>query len=328
MSKRKAGAVGAVGGERKQDGPVTKKGTAGSSSLLWKIVFPTPSTFKNMIKIVAGVLCEANIQLIKSDEFEGLLIESLHSSHVCLIIASYAQGIQCSPVLNLEQQKFKLKTDKLKRMLDELDVNNILEMYREVNSDDIVLRQVDEVGSRSQTYTLHTLADVDKSHNIKNIESAIGVDLCVLTLKSFCKTSKDLGANHVQLLVNKWEHNGMEHMCLVLDSDSTDGSIKYEFYCVIKRDTVETKGNVSESYCIRAVTDGTAGTFEGKEHADVVFDHKFSCEYMNCVLRNMERDTIHMSLAQNSPLIIKYSLGDDQSDIKVVVSPMISGVDE
>ena len=328
MSKRKAGAVGAVGavggGESKQEGPVTKKGTH-VKNMLWKIVFPTPSTFKNMIKIVAGVLCEANIQLIKSDEFEGLLIESLHSSHVCLIIASYSQGIQCSPSLNVEQQKFKLKTDKLKRMLDELDVNNILEMYREVDSDDIVLRQVDDLGSRAQTYTLHTLADVDKSHNIKNIESAIGVDLCVMTMKSFCKTSKDLGANHVQILVKKWEHNDMEHMCLVLDSDSTDGSIKYEFYCVIKRDTVETKGNVSESYCIRAVTDGTVGSFEGKENAETVFDHKFSCEYMNCVLRNMERDTIHMSLSQNSPLIIKYSLGDDQSDIKVVVSPMISG---
>jgi hypothetical protein len=338
MSKRKAG-DGVFGGESKQEaaGPSKRLSAAGVSlgtksgpqplpqNVLWKIVFPTPNTFKNMIKIVAGVLCEANIQLIKSDEFEGLLIESLHSSHVCLIIASYAQNIQCDESLMVEQQKFKLKTDILKRLLDELDSNSVLEMYREVNSDDIILRQVNDYGLRSQKYTIHTLAEVDKSHNIKDIESAIGVDLCVLTMKSFCKTSKDLGANHVQILVKKWEHNEMEHMCLTLDSDSTSASMMYEFYCVIKRDTVEVTGNVSESYCIRAVTDGSTGSFEGKEFAEVVFDHKFSCEYLNCVLRNMERDTIHMSLSQNSPLIIKYSLGDDQSDIKVVVSPMIIG---
>lgn len=293
-------------------------------NMLWKIVFPSPNTFKNMIKIVAGVLCEANIQLIKSEDFEGLLIESLHTSHVCLIIASYSQSIQCSKNLNVEGEKFKLKTDILKRMLDELDGNTVLEMYREVDSADIILRQENDFGLRSQIYTIHTLAEVDKSHNIKDIDSAIGVDLCVLTMKSFCKTSKDLGANHVQILVKKWENKGMEHMCLTLDSDSTSASMKYEFYCVIKRDTVAISGNVSENYCIRAVTDGSIGSFEGKENAEVVFNHKFSCEYLNCVLRNMERDTIHMSLSQNSPLIIKYSLGDDKSDIKVVVSPMIS----
>lgn len=320
MSKRKGVE------ETKKEAP-SKRSSKKDTGILWKIVFPSPNTFKNMIKIVAGVLCEANIQLIKSEEFEGLLIESLHSSHICLIIASYTQSIQCSPGLNIEGEKFKLKTDVLKRMLDELDANSVLEMYREVNNSDIVLRQENDFGLRSQVYTIHTLAEVDKSTNIKNIESAIGVDVCVLTMKSFCKTSKDLGATHVQILVKKWEHDGMEHMCLALDSDSTSASIKYEFYCVIKRDTVEIMGTVSENYCIRAVTDGSVGSFEGKEDAEVVFNHRFSCEYLNCVLRNMERDTIHMSLSQNSPLIIRYSLGDDKSDIKVVVSPMIVGDD-
>ena len=319
MSKRKASVL-EVESKRSEG-----KKDVGSTSVLWKIVFPSPSTFKNMIKIVAGVLCEANIQLIKNEEFEGLLIESLHSSHVCLIIASYSQSIQCLESCVVEQEKFKLKTDILRRMLDELEGNSVLEMYREVGSADIILRQINDFGHRSQLYTIHTLEDVDKSHNIKDIESAIGVDLCVLTMKSFCKTSKDLGANHVQIMVKKWFHNDMEHMCLTLDSDSTSASITYDFYCVIKRDTVQTSANVSESYCIRAVTDGSLGSFEGKEFAEVVFDHKFSCEYLNCVLRNMDRDTIHMSLSQNSPLIIKYSLGDDQSDIKVVVSPMMSG---
>ena len=320
MSKRKGVE------ETKKEAP-SKRSSKKDTGILWKIVFPSPNTFKNMIKIVAGVLCEANIQLIKTEEFEGLLIESLHSSHICLIIASYTQSIQCSPGLNIEGEKFKLKTDVLKRMLDELDANSVLEMYREVNNSDIVLRQENDFGLRSQVYTIHTLAEVDKSTNIKNIESAIGVDVCVLTMKSFCKTSKDLGATHVQILVKKWEHDGMEHMCLTLDSDSTSASIKYEFYCVIKRDTVEIMGTVSENYCIRAVTDGSVGSFEGKEDAEVVFNHRFSCEYLNCVLRNMERDTIHMSLSQNSPLIIKYFLGDDKSDIKVVVSPMIVGDD-
>jgi hypothetical protein len=208
-------------------------------------------------------------------------------------------------------------------------MNNVVELYREVNSDDVILKQVNDFGLRSQLYTIHTLANVDKSFNIKEIDSAIGVDLCVLTLKSFCKTSKELGANHVQILVKKWEYEGMEHMCLTLDADSGTACMMYEFYCVIKRDTVETKGNITESYCIRAVTDSnTEGSFEGKEYAEIVFDHKFSCEYLNCVLRNMDRDSIHLCLSQTSPLIIKYSLGDDQSDIKVVVSPMNTGEEE
>jgi hypothetical protein len=322
MLKRKGGPPGVE--ETKQ----APKQPRGNSNILWKIVFPSPNTFKNMIKIVSGVLCEANIQLIKTEEFEGLLIESLHTSHVCLIIASYAQAIQCSPTLNVENEKFKLKTDVLKRMLDELDSNNVLEMYREINNTDVFLKQENDFGMRSQLYVIHTLAEVDNSHNIKDIDSAIGVDLCVFTFKSCCKISKDLGATHLQIVVKKWIHNSMEHMCLTLDSDSTSASLKYNFYCVVKKDTVEVSGNVSENYCIRAVTDDkSVGTFEGVETADVVFNHKFSCEYLNCVLRNMERDSVHMSLSQNSPLIIRYSLGDDKSDIKVVVSPMISSED-
>ena len=209
-----------------------------------------------------------------------------------------------------------------------MDMNNVVELYRQENSDDIVLKQVNDFGLRSQVYTIHTLADVDKSFNIRDIDSAIGVDLCVVTLKNFCRTSKELGANHVQILVKKWELNGNEHMCLTLDADTGTAVMMYEFYCVIKSDKVETLDNITESYCIRAVTDGSEGTFEGKDFAEIVFDHKFSCEYLNCVLRNMDRDAIHLCLAQNSPMIIKYSLGDDQSDIKVVVSPMSKGDDE
>ncbi len=325
MSKRKG-----VEERKGNKAPAKRQATDSGEGLLWKIVFPSPSSFKNMIKIVAGVLSEANVQLVKTEEFQGLLIESLHPSQVCLIIASYAQTIQCAPDLNLENHKFKLQTNVLKRFLDEMDLNNVVELYKEVNSDDVVLRQVNDFGLRSQLYTIHTLADVDKPFQIRTIDSAIGVDLCVLTLKSFCKTSKELGANLVQILVKKWEHNGMEHMCLTLDADTGSACMMYEFYCVIKTDVVETSGNITESYCIRAVTetDSSQGTFEGKEFAEIVFDHKFSCEYLNCVLRNMDRDTIHLCLAQNSPLIIKYSLGDDKSDIKVVVSPMNTSEDE
>lgn len=324
MSKRK-------GVEESKKAAPSKRQALGSSQtkeLLWKIVFPSPASFKNMVKIVAGVLSEANVQLVKTDEFQGLLIESLHPSQICLIIASYAQTIQCGDNVNLESCKFKLQTNVLKRFLDEMDLNNVVELYREVDSDDIILKQLNDFGLRSQVYTIHTLADVDKSINIRDIDSAIGVDLCVITLKSFCKTSKELGANYVQILVKKWEHNGMEHMCLTLDADTGSACMMYEFYCVIKTDTVETSGQVTESYCIRAVTDNSEGTFEGKEFAEIVFDRKFSCEYLNCVLRNMDRDSIHLCLSQNSPMIIKYSLGDDQSDIKVVVSPMNTGEED
>ena len=306
----------------------SKRQALNNGKLLWKIVFPSPASFKNMIKIVAGVLSEANVQLVKTEQFQGLLIESLHPSHSCLIIASYAQTIQCADSLNLEEHKFKVQTNVLKRFLDEMDLNNVVELYKQENSDDIVLRQVNDYGLRSQMYTIHTLEDVDKPFTIQNIDSAIGVDLCVLTLKNFCRTSKELGANYIQILVKKWEHNGNEHMCLVLDADTGSAVMMYEFYCVIKTDTVETLDNITESYCIRAVTDGSEGTFDGKELAEIVFEHKFSCEYLNCVLRNMDRDSVHLCLAQNSPMIIKYSLGDDQSDIKVVVSAMNTGDEE
>ena len=322
MSKRK-------GAEESKAGPSKRQATSvDKGALLWKVVFPSPASFKNMIKIVAGVLSEANVQLVKTEQFQGLLIESLHPSQVCLIIASYAQTIHCAATLNLEEHKFKIQTNVFKKFLDEMDMNNVVELYRQENSDDIVLKQVNDFGLRSQVYTIHTLADVDKSFNIRDIDSAIGVDLCVVTLKNFCRTSKELGANHVQILVKKWELNGNEHMCLTLDADTGTAVMMYEFYCVIKSDKVETLDNITESYCIRAVTDGSEGTFEGKDFAEIVFDHKFSCEYLTCVLRNMDRDAIHLCLAQNSPMIIKYSLGDDQSDIKVVVSPMSKGDDE
>lgn len=110
MSKRKG-----VEERKGNKAPAKRQATDSGEGLLWKIVFPSPSSFKNMIKIVAGVLSEANVQLVKTEEFQGLLIESLHPSQVCLIIASYAQTIQCAPDLNLENHKFKLQTNVLKR---------------------------------------------------------------------------------------------------------------------------------------------------------------------------------------------------------------------
>jgi len=333
MSKRKAGAAalaaGAGGANGGDDGEEeTKTGGAGGGGgsnkhrkgdggILWKIVFPNLGTFKNMIKIVAGVLTQTKVEIIKSDTFEGIQLEALHSSHVCLIIASYSQTIQCSQPLGKEV--FSLKLDCLKKLLDEMDTNNVMEMYREVGSPDIVLKQSSDFGLGIRLFTLHTLEDIEGHWSVQDFECTIGIDLEVLTFKSFCKSSQGLGGERMQILVRKWERDSIEHNCLTLFSNTVNASMKREFYCKVQRDKA---WGVGEKYSIRAVTDGTdAGSFEGVEDAETLVDQEFSLEYLNNVLKNMDRDVLHLTLSQNTPCVIKYSLGEDKSDIKVVMAP-------
>ena len=308
MSKRKA----AVLSEGKEEAPsVTSTaggtgasgayGAAGSGGLLWKIVFPNLGTFKNMIKIVAGVLTQTKVEIIKSDTFEGIQLEALHSSHVCLIIASYSQTIQCTQPLGKEV--FSLKLDCLKKLLDEMDSNNVMEMYREVGSPDIVLKQSSDHGFGIRLFTLHTLDDIEGQWSVQDFECTIGIDLEVLTFKSFCKSSQGLGGERMQIIVRKWERDNIEHNCLTLFSNTVNASMKREFYCKVQRDKAWGAG---EKYSIRAVTEGkTDGSFEGLEDAETLVDQEFSLEYLNNVLKNMDRDVLHLTLYQNTPCVIK-----------------------
>ena len=314
--------------------PVLKKSRVPlSKNIAWKLVFPNAQMFRNMIRIISGILVEGNFSLCKTGDFEGLYIEALHPSHVCLINATFEQQVQTSlEVSALNSERFKVKMDTFKRVMDEFENSNVLEMFREAGSTDIILSQGSEFDvENTRVYKLHTMETLDEKHSMRDIQSAIGVDIDVTELKSFCKTSKDLGATFLQITVKKGvDAFGKVHMFLSLDSDSSTASMTYTFHCVVVDDYVDggpACPGITEEYCIRAITasqDPDGASVSRSVQLQKVFDHKFSCEYMNSIMRNMERQMIHISLSQNHPMIIKYSLGNDNSSLKVVIAPPVS----
>jgi hypothetical protein len=62
-----------------------------------------------------------------------------------------------------------------------------------------------------------------------------------------------------------------------------------------------------------------------RKHADVeamrrVFSESFSTDFLNLFLKSMEKQALHLTLVPQGPLIIRYQLGADHSNVHFVLA--------
>ena len=56
-----------------------------------------------------------------------------------------------------------------------------------------------------------------------------------------------------------------------------------------------------------------------------MYEENFSAEFLNLVMKSMEKQTIYMTLAPDRPLILHYNLGAYKSFIRFVLAPKVCG---
>jgi hypothetical protein len=359
-AKRQAAAAGAAAGPSAKKAAPTKTAKQGKP-FKWRVMIATPQTFKTSVTIMCRILSQCSFQVIRSAGFTGLRVDSIDSSHVCMIKASYECDIESS--VNLANEMFCVDTKMFNTLLKDVQPGHILTLTRFLDahgedSADLTLDSFARDDSSNRfTCTLNILDEESNVPRMQPITYDFMVEMDLARLKSYCKMAQELNSSHMEFKIlqpppelmeaTEDEDGGVQQHLFFVVGASGDGGGAFQriFHSVI---TVEGGGGASGGsssatttpdeagrahVTIRAVScDFSLGT--GPSGADIDFaavQHTFtekyaevfSTSYLNLVLKSMDRQTVQLFMSKSLPLVVRYGLGNDFSHVKVILAPRV-----
>lgn len=285
----------------------------------WKITLSTPQTFKTLLAIVEPTVTNVPFKVCMDlsegpgAPFNGLRLDAMNSSNVCMVKAAYECDVAVSTVLMNEM--FCVDTAMLRNLLRDVQASHEVELIRHTGSDSVTIRTHDQNDPTNWSISTIQLMDVEFAN--------FNLDMFDITFKYVVEIELER-LKHVCRMVNSIRSGTIEFR--VYEPEVSDG---HHYFSVMAN---------GEGATIQKVHRSSAVMHDGLEHIMVVNDSQvsvdavdvddltekykglFSIAYMNGVLKSMDRQTIQLYLGQDRPLVMHYGLGNDLSYIKIILA--------
>lgn len=304
----------------------------------WKITILTPQTFKTFLVIIYRVLTQCPFQLFKSEHFTGLRVDSMDASMVCMIKASYECEIETN--VDLTRESFAVVTDTFSTLLKDVQPGNILTLTRYEGAGDLTVTSYARENEHNRSHcTLSILNEESNAEHLRmqDITYRYMVEMDLAKLKSYCKMAQDINSSYMEFRIEEPPSPSSSS----LQSESSSSSLYFTIGAAsevatfqkvhhslteVASSTTSTGDSaVTEIQFFITRPNGDGGDDGASAAAALALKYKeiFSTSYLNNVLKNMDRQTVQLYMSASLPLVIKYSLGNDQSHIQVVLAPRI-----
>ena len=305
----------------------------------WKITILTPQTFKTFLVIICRVLNQCPFQLFKSGAFTGLRVDSMDSGMVCMIKASYECEIDSN--VDLTGESFSVVATTFSTLLKDVQTGHILTLTRFADSSDLTVNSYsrDNENNRS-TSTLNIIDEECNADNLRmpDITYQYMVEMDLARFKSYCKMAHDIDSSHMEFKIDEPIHVPCSGSPAAAAA-AAPGFVQDLFFTIGAASDVATfqkvhysnahahDGAANVQFHIKSVSEDLC-----EEETELPLQQKyseiFSTVYLNSVLKSMDRQTVQLYMSKSLPLVIKYSLGNDQSHIQVILAPRLREEDE
>lgn len=309
----------------------------------WKITILTPQTFKTFLVIIYRVLTQCPFQLFKSDRFTGLRVDSMDASMVCMIKASYECEIETN--VDLTRESFAVVTDTFSTLLKDVQPGNILTLTRYEGAAELTVTSY--AREHENNRSLCTLSILNQESNaehlrMQDITYRYMVEMDLAKLKSYCKMAQDINSSYMEFRIEEPAVAGDDSLYFTIGAASEVATFQKVHHsstatplaaAALNNDNGGDSAVTEIQFFITRPTDTAAAADDdggGGDALPLVLKYKeiFSTSYLNNVLKNMDRQTVQLYMSAALPLVVKYSLGNDQSHIQVVLAPRIKDDDD
>jgi hypothetical protein len=293
--------------------PVEKRSRDDENNNAWCLTFHQTSALRTLIDVVATIIGRVNIRVVNAATFSGISVESIDSKRVCLVAAKLACDVSSLPVSkdcdeDENSECFCVDTTTLSTCIKSITSNYSLELARRKGSDEVELRAFEILcNCYSSTFRLPTLAHDHDKVKLQDMDIDYVVEFDMQTLRSIVRNCINLKGENIRIMMEE-------------DRENTSPVKK-------TRLTLRSEGNAEQTHVFHNVTsnetddDGKAVSIRTMETVDgsdfrnmkVWYDETFSSAYLNMFLKNMEKNSITMRLADKKPLVLSYALCSDKS---------------
>ena len=292
----------------------------------------SPHSFKSMCDIVSNVLINTHFHIVSGPKFSGIRIDSVDPSMVCMVKAKFACNVQVHTEAKHHEFCVRMKT--LNTLLKHVSAQHVLDIIKYPDSPHVLLRAYDRKDrSSSIEFVLKTICEECEDQGLCDIQSKYTVEIDLANFKSICKMCKDIKASRITLSIavpkEEDEQGGEEDgegegggatssartSYFTIGSDGDEATVNYTFQSNTENDASDSSGAVIHA------TNRPIQHRPDPECLRQVYHESYSTEYLNLFMKSMEKQTIYMTIAPESPLILHYTLGAAKSYIRFVLAP-------
>ena len=283
--------------------------------VLLSIEISQPHVMKHLIENAANVLKTAEIHVVKTEEFEGIKIETLDELSVCLVIAQMPCSVYMSDNFeNRVDKSFTISIEWLLVFLRQIDVQNSIFIQQFVENEDEVKisSRHTETNEDEITAVIKTLINHNSEHKIdlKSFPVSFTIEMDLFTVRSFLKNCDSIKSDDVEIIVEEYatenddenNHQNVTEEVTIRANDKAAMGLERKFR------SVDENGN-SRSF--------KTTTNIGK----IVFKEAFATKYLNSFVKNMNKTNVCFQMSTGNPLHINYSLGIRDAQITFILAP-------
>jgi len=303
----------------------------------WRIRISAAATFRTFIGVLKEILINCNFYLEKTDTFQGVCVDSVDPSIVCMVKARFECTIESEG--SVEGESFCVPMETLKTLLK--DSGDMMEIVRyPETAPDIFLHSYDRKDPLNCTTSrMRNIDDGGLALPMDAIGSQHIVEIELPDLKSMVKTARDLKATHMRFTIEvpatrdadgileatHPDENGIVHTFFTIGIETESAGMDRTFHSVTQVEIGE-DGEMT----IRALSTAQDDTEENTKFDNLVekFNELYSTTYLDLMLKSMDRERVQLFMAKEMPLIVKYGLGSDMSYLKVILAPKNSISDD
>lgn len=291
----------------------------GEETLAWKVTFHQASLLRSFVDVLGSILSRLQIRVCKDDDFEGVRIEAIDAKRVCLVAGQLACAVKLAEGVPPEKMCFCVDTGTLSTCLRSVSQHFSIDMEQHTDTDVVVVRSYEVICQNYVcTFKLPTLAEDDETVKLQKLDHRYVVEFETTTLRSIVKNCMALKGDNLIFTVHEQRHA------------SEAG--------VLARLIITAEGNAEQEHVFHSVAREDAGTLvlraavssSGSGSPDVpgrslfapepAYRGTFSVTYLNQFLKNMDRNSITLRLAEKHPLVVTYPLGIEKSSVCFVLA--------
>ena len=288
----------------------------------WKLMLPTPQTFKTLLNIVEPTVSNVTFQVCmeesNSDDegkpFSGIRIDAMNSSKVCLIKVAYECDVTFSS--ELRNQWFCIDISLLKKLLKKVHASSVIEMTRYTDGVNVEVRIYDRDDRNNWSVsTIQLVEDPSERSNFNMVDITFNhvVEIDLDRLKETCDLVDKIGSNVIEFCIEEPEGQPENaHHNFFMVRAKGEGCTTQKVHHTVR---ISDEENVSR---MKVVTN------QESDYDDSPLVQKyrgvFPIVYLNGVLKSMDRQSIQLYFGKDLPLVMSYGLGGDSSYIKIILA--------
>ena len=222
--------------------PAAKRARKEAPEYDFIVTISNPHSFKSMCEIIGNVLINTNFQIVHTDSFEGVRVDTIDPNAVCMVKARFACNVWLAPACAEEDVTVCLRMKTLSTLFRHISANHMLNLQRRRGSSDLILRVFNRFDqTSSMEFVLRTLEQPPVDARITDIESQYTVEMMLAQCKTMFKMGKDIKAAHMRFEIFENEESDTEtkqtYFCI--SGAGEEATVRYTFQSATKEEKTD-----------------------------------------------------------------------------------------